>query len=147
MRWTTDEASTRWTCEQMHPLTRRQKPPDTPSPIVSPGVIMELPQSSLRYILVPVKMAARILIKTRVATAEKDRITLRVVCVTLRWKPSHQSLVELVSDLVDHLQLPRTVSGVILRRILSAMDELTYNVGKSEVFSGREAFSRHSSRS
>ena len=113
---------------------------------MSPGVTTELPQSSLRYTLVPVEMAARVLSKTRAATADKDRITLRVVCVTLRWKPSHQSLVELVSDVVDHLQLPRTVNGVILRNLLSAMDELTYNVGESEDFSGREAFLRRSNR-
>lgn len=112
----------------MRLLTRRQKPLDTPSPIVSPAVIVELPQSSLRYVLVPLEMAARVLVKVRVATT-KDRVTLRVICVTLRWQPSRHSLVELVSDLVDRLQLSPVVKQGMLKDILSAMNELTYKVG------------------
>ena len=92
-----------------------------------------MPQSSLRYTLVPMEMAARVLLKIRTATAERDRVTLHVVCVTLRWKPSRHSLFELVSEVAEQLQLPQTAKGVILRSLLATMDELTYGVGKRAI--------------
>lgn len=79
------------------------------------------------------EMAARVLLKIRMATAERDRVTLHVVCVTLRWKPSRHSLFELVSEVAEQLQLPQTAKGVILRSLLATMDELTYGVGKREI--------------
>ncbi|KAK8823948.1 hypothetical protein WA538_001235, partial [Blastocystis sp. DL] len=75
------------------------------------------------------EMAARVLLKIRMATAERDRVTLHVVCVTLRWKPSRHSLFELVSEVAEQLQLPQTAKGVILRSLLATMDELTYGGG------------------